>query len=77
MVFDDSFLLRFLRLLVYLIGAVRTEASKETDVDTEADVKDWLTLAAERDGERKERNGSTEKCTSLICHLYFNKLCNT
>ena len=79
MVFDDSFccIIRFLRLRVYLIGAVRIEAPRATDIDTEAEVKEWLVFAAERDGARKERNGSTEKCTSLICHLYFNKLCNT
>ena len=79
MVFDDSFccIIRFLRLRVYLIGAVRIEAPRATDIDTEAEVKEWLAFAAERDGARKERNGSTEKCTSLICHLYFNKLCNT
>ena len=71
MVFDDSFccIIRFLGLLVYLIGAVRIEAPKATDIDTEAEVKEWLTCAAERDGARKERNGSAEKCTSLICHV--------
>ena len=56
---------------------MRIEAPRATDIDTEAEVKEWLAFAAERDGARKERNGSTEKCTSLICHLYFNKLCNT
>ena len=44
---------------------MRIEAPKATDVDTEAEVKEWLTFAAERDGARKERNGSTESCTSL------------
>ena len=62
MVFDDSFccIIRFLRLLVYLIGAVRIEAPKATDIDTEAEVKKWLAFAAERDGARKERNGTAQ-----------------
>ena len=36
MVFDDSFccIIRFLRLRVYLIGAVRIEAPRATDIDT-------------------------------------------
>ena len=63
MVFDDSFLLHhsLIETTVYLIGVVSIEAPKATDVDTEAEVKEWLTFAAERDGARKERNGSTRE----------------